>query len=310
MQVQVSSKDLEYVLHKYIPDLMEAEEGSVVKRLIDAVVNAPDPRPMPETLGFKLERPLVTFDLETTGLDVTEDRIISLGYHKYWPTNEVEPRIESGVWYFNPGRPIPKEASAVHGITDAQVEEFHWPYFWVDAPIVASLFDGSDVCTFNGNAYDVQLLSEEFGRCGIGWPKPSMKSIDVRTLYHKKEGRTLADAHRFYLGEEMVGNHDALADTQATFDVLLAMLARYPDLGEMSVADLHNLSCYDLRAVDLGGKISVDDEGDYIYTFGKHKGQKIKQNPGYARWMLDSNFPANTKLHLETILDKCCRSYM
>jgi DNA polymerase-3 subunit epsilon len=107
----------------------------------------------------------------------------------------------------------------------------------------------------------------------------------------------------------MVGNHDAGADTEATFNVLLAMLARYPDLAEMSVGALHDFSQMDPRAVDLAGKISLDDDGDYIYTFGKHKGKKIKHEAGYARWMLDSNFPSNTKAWLEKIIDLCCRDY-
>jgi DNA polymerase-3 subunit epsilon len=307
MKIQINSEDLQYILEKFVPFPVNEEDPTVLK-LVDAILAAPDPRPMPEVLGFKLLRPLVTFDLETTGLDVTEDRIVSIALHKYWPTTGVEPRIEHLHTLINPGRPIPEAASAVHGITN---DQFHpaAPEFEHYAFILQSWFEGADVCTFNGNNYDIQLLSEEFGRCDIRWPLPGTKSIDVRNIFLKKEGRSLADAHQFYLGEEMVGNHDAGADTEATFNVLLAMLARYPDLAEMSVAALHDFSSMDPNAVDLAGKISLDGDGDHIYTFGKHKGCKIKENPGYARWMLDSNFPSNTKAWLDKILDLCCRSY-
>jgi DNA polymerase-3 subunit epsilon len=309
MKISIDSESLEILLASYQKENNAYFEQEWYHECVRALVNAPDPRPMPEILGFKLLRPLVTFDLETTGLDVINDRIISLGYHKYYPTTGADPVIESGTWYFNPGREIPKEASDVHGITTKQVLEFNWPLFANEFKIVAALFEGADVCTFNGNHYDIQLLSEEFGRCGISWPKPGMKSIDVKNIFIKKQPRSLPDAHQFYLGEEMVGNHDAGADTQATFDVLLAMLARYPDLAEMNVSQLHEFSSMDPFAVDLAGKISLDAEGDYIYTFGKHKGKKIKNEASYARWMLDSDFPSNTKAWLDKILDLCCRSY-
>jgi DNA polymerase-3 subunit epsilon len=310
MKIQVESEALRTVLDQYQkqnPDT--GPEDQAFQSLLFSFLNAPDPNPADYMIGLKLKRPLITFDLETTGLDVVNDRIISLGYKKIFPLDSPNVTLDEGVLYFNPGIVIPAEATAVHGITNDMVKNNF--SFASQSAYVWQLFAGCDVATFNGNHYDIQLLSEEFVRAGVlSWPAPDMRSIDVKNIFVKMEGRSLTDAHQYYLGEPMEGNHDAGADTEATFRVLKAQLARYPDLGSMTLDELHEFSKMNPNAVDLAGKIALDAEGDYIYTFGKHINKKIKNEPGYARWMLDSDFPGNTKLWLEKILDKCCRHYM
>lgn len=303
MKILIDTADLEPLLNAYQRQNPNTYlEEPWLGRILNAFLLAPDPDPPIWLLSNRLTRALVTFDLETTGTDVAKDRIISIALHKLWPGSEAPSTFS---WLLHPGVAIPAASTAVHGIRD---EDVAGNATFSDVALeIASWFTDADVCTFNGNHFDVQLLSEEFARHGVRWPAPGTRSIDTRTIFHKKEGRSLADAHEFYLGAPMVGNHEADADTLATFNVLRAMLSRYDDLAAMSLDELHLFCQYDPNAVDLAGKITRDEDGDYAYGFGKHKGEKIKDQPGYAIWMLGSNFPANTLDWINKILDKCCR---
>jgi DNA polymerase-3 subunit epsilon len=309
MKIQVESSDLHSLLTEFQKRFpTDCAESPAFQKLLGNLLDTPDPYPADFILGLKLTKPLITFDLETTGLDVVNDRICSLGYKIMHPMQGPDPEITKGVFYFNPGIVIPPEVEAIHGLSNERLKN-ELP-FKEQAASMYGLFFGCDLATFNGNSFDVLLLSEEFARAGVSWPLPGTRMIDVKNIFTKKEARSLVDAHRFYLGEEMEGNHEAGADVEATFNVLKAQLARYPDLGEMTIDGLHQYCMMNPAAVDLAGKLALDDDGDYIYTFGKNKGVKVKDVPGYARWMLDADFPGNTKAWLEKILDKCCRSYM
>ena len=171
-------------------------------------------------MELNLKKPLVFFDLETTGLNITSDKIVEISYIKVFP-NGTE---ESKTLRVNPGMHIPEQATAVHHITDDDVKDC--PTFKQVARSLASVFEGSDVAGFNSNRFDIPMLQEEFLNAGVDFDFSKRKFVDVQTIFHKMEQRNLVAAYKFYCGKDLEGAHSADADTRATYEVLKAQLDR------------------------------------------------------------------------------------
>lgn len=248
-------------------------------------------------MKLNLKNPLVFFDLETTGVDVSKDRIVEICYIKVFPDGsekEYSRRI-------NPGMHIPEGASAVHGIYDDDVKDC--PRFKEVAKEIASDFEGCDIAGFNSNRFDLPMLAEEFLRAQVDIDLTRHHAIDVQVLYHKREPRTLSAAHKFYCGTEFENAHSALADTRATYEVLKAQLDHYPDM-ENDVAALAKESSF-TRNVDFAGRFIYDEAGNEVFNFGKYKGESVaavlRRDAGYYGWMMNGDFPLNTKQVLTRI---------
>lgn len=248
-------------------------------------------------MELNLRNPIIFFDLETTGVDIMSDRIVDLSLIKVYPngTEEVKSRR------LNPERPIPAEATKVHGITDDDVKDA--PTFKQVAKDLARIFEGCDVAGFNSNRFDIPLLEEEFLRAGVDFDFSKRRFIDVQTIFHKMEQRTLIAAYKFYCGKDLTDAHSAEADTRATYEVLKAQLDHYPDL-KNDVAFLSEFSSHN-KNVDLAGRIIYNDDKVEIFNFGKHKGKPVeevlKKEPSYYGWMMQGDFPLNTKKVLTRI---------
>jgi DNA polymerase III subunit epsilon len=246
-------------------------------------------------MNIPLTRPLVFFDLETTGTDLVKDRVVQISVLKVFPDRSEESRTR----LINPCIPIPLDASAIHGITDDDVKgqaRF--------ADIARSLYEflsNSDFAGYNSNYFDVPFLVEEFARCGIIFPQEGARLIDVCTIFKRKEERSLTAAYKFYCGKAMVNAHDAEADVRATKEVFEGQLERYGDIAAWSLDQLHEYCNRDV-IVDYARKLTRNDTGEIIFNFGKHKGQTVCSQPEYAQWMVENDFPEGTKMILREIL--------
>lgn len=248
-------------------------------------------------MKLKLTKALCFFDLETTGTVISKDRIVEMAVLKLHPDGTKETKQ----WRVNPEQPIPEEASNVHGITDEMVA--NEPTFKERSKEIYSFIQGCDLAGYNSDRFDIPLLVEELLRAEIPFELKNVKTVDVQTIFHKMEARTLAAALKFYCGKELTDAHTAQADTQATHDVLLAQLERYTDL-EPNVDFLNTFSTR-RKTADFAGFIVYDKEGEMCFGFGKHKGKKVTevlaQEPGYFGWVLNADFPRFTKKILTEI---------
>jgi len=251
-------------------------------------------------MKLNLEKPIVFFDLETTGINIGTDRIVEISILKVFPNGNKE----SKTWLVNPEMEIPKNASDIHGITNEQVVTE--PTFNELAPKVSELIAGCDLAGFNSNRFDIPLLAEELMRAGIDFDMNDRKAIDVQVIFHKKEQRTLSAGYQFYCGKELEGAHGAEADTNATYEILLAQLEKYNDIG-VTVDALSEYSTHGKRA-DFAGFILFNDNDQEIFSFGKYKGRTVeevfKENPGYNAWMQNADFPLFTKKVLQEIKER------
>lgn len=242
-------------------------------------------------MQLKLQRPIIFFDLETTGTNITHDRIVEISIIKVLPTGEEQERTRR----INPEMPIPPEATAVHHITDADVASE--PTFRQLAKSLAEIFTDCDIAGFNSNRFDIPLLLEEFHRAGIVLDLSKTRFIDVQTIYHKMEPRNLSAAYKFYCGRELSDAHSANADTRATLEVLKSQLDRYPEL----VNDVKSLSDFSShnKNVDFAGRLIYNESNKEVINFGKYKGQLaeevLKRDPGYYNWVQQGDFLQNTK---------------
>ena len=247
-------------------------------------------------MKLNLKRPLVVFDLESTGLNITEDRIIELSYVKVYPDG----REESKTFRFNPEKVIPQQAIDVHHITnDDLVNE---PTFKERAHDIARIFEGSDIAGFNSNHFDIPLLAQEVSKAGVIFDPSQHKFIDVQTIFHKREKRDLEAACQFYCGHPMENHHSAADDAKTTLEVLKAQLDYYANDAEPLQNDVDYLSQYSThnRNVDLAGRIIYNENREPVFNFGKHKGKLVKDvftrlDLGYYDWMMKSDFAENTK---------------
>jgi DNA polymerase-3 subunit epsilon len=248
-------------------------------------------------MQLNLNKPIVFFDLETTGINIATDRIVEISMLKVNPDGSEE-RFTQRV---NPEIEIPKQASAVHGITNEMV--LNEPKFNEIANKVRDFIKGADLAGFNSNRFDIPILAEEMLRAEIDFSMKGRVSVDVQTIFHKKEQRTLAAALQFYCDKELENAHSAEADTEATYEILKAQIERYNDL-ENDMKMLSEFSSHRDRA-DFSGHILYDDAGDEIFSFGKYKGQKVvdvlQKDQGYYSWILNADFPLYTKKVLTEI---------
>ena len=240
-------------------------------------------------MKLNLKRPIIFFDLETTGLDIAKDRIVELCYIRVEPNGNEEARSMR----INPEMHIPEVASSVHGITDDDVKDC--PTFADVAPQLAATFEGCDLAGFNSNRFDLPLLAEEFMKAGVNIDLSHVQAIDVQNIYHKLEKRTLAAAYKFYCGRDLENAHSALADTQATYEVLQAQLDHYPNDLQNDVDFLAEFSRMN-RNIDFAGRFVYDESGKELINFGKYKGKAIKDVlSGYYSWIMQGDFTLNTK---------------
>ena len=248
-------------------------------------------------MKLNLIKPLCFFDLETTGTAISKDRIVEMAVLKLHPDGSQENKV----WRINPEQPIPEEASQVHGITDEMVA--NEPTFKVLSNEIYSFIKGCDLAGYNSDRFDIPLLVEELLRAEIPFDFKNCKTVDVQTIFHKMEARTLEAALKFYCSKELTNAHSALADTQATHDVLLAQLERYSDL-EPTIDFLNKFSTR-RKTADFAGFLVYDKAGELCFGFGKHKGKKVtailETEPGYFGWVLNADFPRYTKKILTEI---------
>lgn len=246
-------------------------------------------------MSLKFSRPIAFFDIEATGLDTANDRIVELAICKLHP----DYTRESFSWLINPQMPIPAESSAIHGIYDADV--FAEPTFNQLVPVIWAILENCDFGGFNSNRYDIPMLYNEFLRTGKTINYDNIKFIDAGNIFKRKEERTLSAAAQFYCGYELANAHSAVADIEATVDVFENMLNMYPDLPD-TMDSLHLFCNYDKPVLDLSGKFTIDKDGDIVFNFGSKKGTKAKHDPGYVQWMYSKDFAPDTMRICETLL--------
>ncbi len=248
-------------------------------------------------MELKLTKPICFFDLETTGTNVVSDRIVEIAILKIHPNGNKEQRS----WYVNPEMTIPEESIAIHGITNEKVADS--PTFKQIAKEIYAMIRDSDLGGFNLDRFDIPLLAEEMLRAEIEFEMKNMNSVDVQTIFHKMEKRTLEAAYKFYCDKDLTNAHSALADTEATYEVLKSQLDRYPEL-ENSMKSLSEFS-QRKQAADFAGFILFNEDGEEVFSFGKHKGKRVvdilETEPGYFGWILNADFPLYTKKVLTQI---------
>lgn len=248
-------------------------------------------------MNIKLNKPLCIFDLETTGVQVTNDRIVEMAAVKIHPDGTEEVKR----WLVNPGIPIPPETTAIHGISDADVADA--PTFKEIGGEILAFVDNSDLGGYNCNKFDVPLFVEECLRNGYDFDLDKRKVVDVQNIFHRMEQRTLSAAYTFYCNKSLEDAHTAEADTVATWEVLKAQVDRYDEVeGNMDfLAEFSNRQ----KIADVAGFIAFNDEGVEVFTFGKYRNTPVrdvlKENPGYFSWMQQADFPLYTKKILTRI---------
>jgi DNA polymerase-3 subunit epsilon len=248
-------------------------------------------------MELKLTSPICFFDLETTGTNVAKARIVEISILKIFPNGNKE----SKTWLVNPEMQIPDEVVAIHGISNEKVA--NEPTFKDLSKEIYGMIKDSDLGGFNSDRFDIPLLAEEMLRTDIDFDMKTAVSVDVQTIFHKKEKRTLGAAYKFYCDKELTDAHSAEADTNATYEVLLSQLDRYPDL-ENNIKKLAAFSTH-RQFADFAGFLGYDEDGEEIFSFGKHKGKKVldvlEKEPGYFGWILNADFPLYTKKVLTQI---------
>ncbi|WP_026769911.1 3'-5' exonuclease [Asinibacterium sp. OR53] len=250
-------------------------------------------------MKLQLSRPIAFIDLETTGVNISVDRIVELAIVKIMPdgSRQVKRKL------INPLMPIPASASAIHGITDEMVKDA--PSFKQVANEVKQFIDNCDMGGYNSNRFDIPMLIEEFLRIGIAFSVEGKKMVDVQKVFHMMEQRTLSAAYKFYCQKTLDDAHSAEADATATWEVLEAQIERYPQIGN-TVESIVKFTGED-DIVDFARRF-VKEKGIEVFNFGKHKGkpvaQVLKEEPQYYDWMMKGDFAMNTKQKLTEILNR------
>jgi DNA polymerase-3 subunit epsilon len=261
-------------------------------------------------MELNLKKPIIFFDIETTGINIAKDRIVEISYIKVLPGGQEETETIR----VNPTIPISEEASSIHGITNEDVKDC--PTFPEIAKDIAKIFQGCDLAGYNSNNFDIPMLAEEFLRAEVDIDLKKHRFIDVKVIFHKMEQRTLSAAYTFYCNKELECAHSAQADTEATYEILKAQLDRYNgktcknpkgeeseplsnDIDVLSRFSSHN------KNVDFAGRFVYDNKGRETINFGKYKGMPVQEvlekDPGYFGWMMKSDFPLYTKKVLTNI---------
>lgn len=249
---------------------------------------------------LKLEKPLVVFDIESTGTSPRKDRIIELAAIKVMPDGSEESRC----WLLNPTVPIPPETTAIHGISDDIVALC--PTFADKAEEIFGFFLGCDLSGFNADRFDIPCLEEEFARVGLNFAASSRRHVDVQRIYHRMEPRDLTAAVRFYCDRDHAGAHGAEADTRATLDVLKAQMAKYPSLPKDIAAMDEYLVPRDPLNADRNGLLRWMG-GELCINFGKKKGDSLRRlllnEPNYLRWIVKGDFDSEVRMIVKDLLD-------
>lgn len=253
-------------------------------------------------MKIQLQRPLAVFDLETTGINITQDRIIEIAILKVHPDGKQE-TYEKRV---NPGVKMTEENMAIHGIRNENL--VNEPSFGEIATEVKAFIKGCDFGGYNSNRFDVPVLVEEMLRVDPDFDISASKFIDVQNIFHKMEQRTLSAAYQFYCGKELVNAHSALADTTATWEILNAQLEKYTEL-KTDMGFLSDFTiAHDFDRADFAGRLAKNKKGEVLYNFGKNRGKTVreimKNEPGYHGWMLNADFPLHTKQILKGEVDR------
>ena len=242
-------------------------------------------------MQLKLTKPICFFDLETTGINIAKDRIVEISILKIFPNGNKE----SKTWLVNPEVEIPPEVVAVHGISNEKVA--NEPTFKELSKEIYAIIKDSDLGGFNSDRFDIPLLAEEMLRADVDFDMKNMMSIDVQTIFHKMEKRTLGAAYKFYCNKDLEGAHSAEADTMATYEVLLSQLGRYSEL-ENNVKKLSEFTTRK-KSLDFAGFIVANEDQEPSFSFGKHKGKTVdevlEKEPGYFGWIINADFPLYTK---------------
>lgn len=246
-------------------------------------------------MNIKLSRPLVFFDIESTGTDTQNDRIIELYIHKCFPDGSES----SSLFLLNPQIPIPIEASAIHGFTDEMVA--NQPRFADQAQVILDLVKDADLSGYNVMSFDVPLLYEEFVRVGINDPfLPDLAILDAFKIFIMMERRDLRSALKFYCGTHLEDAHSAKADTLASKQILLKQVEKY----EFPVEPKEiNKVVNGGSLLDFAGKFTRSESGEILFTFGKNEGKRVLDNPGMLQWMLEKDFSQHTKMIARKILN-------
>ena len=250
-------------------------------------------------MQLQLQRPLAFIDLETTGVNITADRIVEIAVVKIMPAGEklVKRRL------INPQMPIPKSSSDVHGITDDMVKDA--PTFKQLANEIKQFLDNCDIAGYNSNKFDIPMLIEEFARVGLDFSTSDKKMLDVQKVFHMMEQRTLTAAYKFYCDKSLNDAHSAEVDATATWEVLEAQVRRYPQIGNTVEAIVKFTGEDDI--VDFARRF-VKQNGVEVFNFGKFKGKPVtdvlKQEPQYYDWMMKGDFALNTKQKLTEIFNR------
>ena len=251
-------------------------------------------------LSLKLARPLVVFDIESTGTSPRRDRVIELAAIKVSPDGAEERRC----WLLNPTIPIPPETTAIHGITDEIVKDC--PTFADKASEIFAFFEGCDLSGFNADRFDIPCLEEEFARVGLNFAASARKHVDVQRIYHKMEPRDLTAAVKFYLGRPHEGAHGAEADTAATLEVLKAQMTRYPGLPKTADEMDEYLVPHDPLNADRNGMLRWKN-GELTVNFGKKKGESLTKlmlnEPNYLRWIVKGDFDSEVRMIVKDLLE-------
>ena len=241
---------------------------------------------------LRLDRPLVVFDLEATGLNKRADRIVAIALVRYEPSG----RIEQADYLINPGIPIPEETTAIHGITDADVAAA--PSFAEMAEALAAHFAGADLAGYNILGYDIPLLTEEFARANRPFSVDGRRILDAQRIFFRNEPRDLSAALRYYCGDAHDNSHDALGDVLATIRVLDGQFRKYPELPDAMEALNEYCDPRDPAWVDRAGRLKWA-RGEVVFNFGKFQGQSLRStvadDPNFITWLLRSDFPDDTK---------------
>lgn len=251
-------------------------------------------------MNLNIKKPLAFIDLETTGTNITKDKIVEISILKLIPDN-LGGGKEIKTQKINPTIPIPPEASKIHNIYDEDVANM--PTFKEYAPELLNFLENCDLAGYNSNKFDIPLLVEEFLRAGFDFDLKKRKLIDVQVIFHTMEKRTLEAAYKFYCNKTLDNAHNAEADIIATYEVLLSQLEKYENL-ENDIDFLHKFTQRH-NNVDIAGRIVYNSKGKEVFNFGKHKGKTVedvlKTEPSYYNWIMNGDFPLHTKKVLQQI---------
>ena len=244
---------------------------------------------------MNITRPIVFFDLETTGLDLSTDRAVSIATLKI----DLEGKTEEKKILINPEMDIPKEASDIHGITNEMVADA--PTFKQISKSLFSYFENCDIAGFNSDYYDVPLLMKEFSRCGIDFPTWELNLVDVLKFERMLNSNKLSEVYLRYTGKELEGAHDALNDIRATFEILMCQLEKHGK-NDLTPQEIDLMCQGERKRFDLSGKTYLNANGEVCWSIGKNANNPVTKDTAYLNWVLNSDFPEETKAKLRTLL--------